>query len=261
MNNETPSNLFPQYADIIRSGKAHWSPSLDSRFRIAQEGDLEVFYAPFDYVASRARIVLVGITPGLVQAKNAFAEAARQLRSGADIETAMREAKTAASFSGPMRSNLVRLLDYMRIADWLGINTTAELFGQAQHLVHYTSVLRYPVFLRGKNYNGSPRIERSRLLTEQVERWFATEIEQLPDAIYVPLGPVPTAVMNNQVRKGRLADERVLSGLPHPSGANAERIAYFMGNKAAADCSSKCNPTKLDAAREELARKIDRLGR
>jgi hypothetical protein len=34
------------------------------------------------------------------------------------------------------------------------------------------------------------------------------------------------------VRKGVLDAARVPNGLPHPSDANAERIAYFLGRKA-----------------------------
>jgi hypothetical protein len=53
--------------------------------------------------------------------------------------------------------------------------------------------------------------------------------------------------------------ERVLEGLPHPSGSNAERIAYFLGRKNRGALSSKTNPEKLDRAREVLRRQVARL--
>jgi len=47
--------------------------------------------------------------------------------------------------------------------------------------------------------------------------------------------------------------------LPHPSGANAERIAYFIGGKPRARLSVKVDPDKLDAAREQALRAIAKL--
>ena len=42
----------------------------------------------------------------------------------------------------------------------------------------------------------------------------------------------------------------------HPSGANAERIAYFLGRKSRDQLSVKTNPDKIDAARTALLRQI-----
>jgi hypothetical protein len=36
-----------------------------SRFRLEQEGDLEIYYAPMEWVRPKARLIAVGITPGL----------------------------------------------------------------------------------------------------------------------------------------------------------------------------------------------------
>lgn len=58
---------------------------------------------------------------------------------------------------------------------------------------------------------------------------------------------------------GVIQRERVLEGLPHPSGSNAERIAYFLGRKNRGALSSKTNPEKLDRAREVLRRQVARL--
>lgn len=52
---------------------------------------------------------------------------------------------------------------------------------------------------------------------------------------------------------------QVLTGLPHPSGANAERIQYFLGRKAAAALSTKTDPSKLDAARQALSNQVLQL--
>ena len=57
-----------------------------------------------------------------------------------------------------------------------------------------------------------------------------------------------------------IPEEQVLTGLPHPSGASGERIAYFLGRKPRERLSSKTNAARLDAARMELMMKIEKLG-
>ena len=52
----------------------------------------------------------------------------------------------------------------------------------------------------------------------------------------------------------------LLDGLPHPSLANAERIAYFLGRKRRNDLSAKTRADVIDAARDELLRKVRRYG-
>jgi hypothetical protein len=70
---------------------------------------------------------------------------------------------------------------------------------------------------------------------------------------------VPTKVMQWLTDEGHFRPEQVLAGLPHPSGANAERIAYFLGRKEASRLSAKTNGAALDAARTALVGKVMRL--
>jgi hypothetical protein len=81
----------------------------------------------------------------------------------------------------------------------------------------------------------------------------------LPDAVWVPLGPKATEGVDWLVRNGVLNAARVLNGLPHPSGANAERIAYFLGRKARDALSFKTDATALNYARERLIGQIAAL--
>ncbi|MCG5525886.1 uracil-DNA glycosylase family protein [Ectothiorhodospira haloalkaliphila] len=256
---DNSSSLFDRYAPILRSGSLFNSTGLAQELRIAQEGDIETYYAPFDHVERDARLVLVGITPGLTQARNALLEAQRQLSLGASPAMAERLAKTAASFSGSMRNNLVRLLDFIGVHEWLGVDSTDQVFNPDSRLVHYTSVLRYPVFLRGQNYNGQPAPDKSPLLQAQIEQWFASEVDQLRQAVFIPLGSIPQQVMAGMVDSERVARTQVLQSLPHPSGANAERIAYFLGTKSADKCSSKCNTRRLDMLREQALQQVREL--
>ena len=47
--------------------------------------------------------------------------------------------------------------------------------------------------------------------------------------------------------------------MTHPSGANAERIAYFLGKKSRSALSVKTNADKLDQAREAMIGKVSAL--
>ena len=230
---------------------------IPASFLIASEAALSAHYIPFDLVNLKAKVVLVGITPGLTQWRNAIAEAKRQLGNGASLEAVCIAAKRTGAFSGAMRPNLVNLLDTVGLQRWLGIDTCESLFGIDSHLVHTTSVLRHPVFVDGANYNGKPSILRTPFLQQQVVDHFSKEATQLRNALYIPLGPVVNETLLWLAQQGVLDRNNVLSGLPHPSGANAERIAYFTGRKPRSTLSVKTNPDLLDATRTAL---ISRLG-
>jgi len=88
----------------------------------------------------------------------------------------------------------------------------------------------------------------------------ASEAEALPDAIWIPLGPAATDGVREIIRLQKLNPARVLEGLPHPSGANAERIAYFLGRKARELLSSKTSAATIDGARERLLSQVAALG-
>ena len=91
---------------------------------------LDVAYAPFEHVNQAAEIVNVGLTPGRQQMRNALFEARRCLKAGMRNEGAKKSAKVFASFSGPMRANLVAMLDSIGLAASLKMESTAALWGR-----------------------------------------------------------------------------------------------------------------------------------
>ena len=218
--------------------------------------NMQVCYAPFEYINPNARIVIVGITPGHTQMLNALKEARQQLVKGASEEDALKAAKATGAFSGAMRPNLTGLLDAVGIHKWLGIGSCSELFQSAANLVQTTSVLRNPVFVNGENYNGTPNMTKNALLQKQLTTYFAKDVAALPKAVFVPLGDKVAEALHFLAGKGLLDRSRILDGLPHPSGANAERIAYFMGRKSRSELSVKTNPDKLDEARANLQERV-----
>lgn len=254
--------LLHKFAPVIRSlsdAELSGAPSLYNKLTLAQEGELQVCYAPFEYINPRARIVIVGITPGHTQMLNSLKELRHQLDQGANETFALKAAKCTGAFSGAMRPNLTGLLDTIGIHKWLGISSCTELFQSASDLVQTTSVLRNPVFLKGENYNGTPSMTKSAFLQKQMTTYFAEDIATLPSAVFVPLGDKVAEALHFLSEKGLIDRSRILDGLPHPSGANAERIAYFMGRKSRNDLSAKTNPDKLDEARRQLQARVTAL--
>lgn len=89
-----------------------------------------------------------------------------------------------------------------------------------------------------------------------LEAYTGQELRALSDAVIVPLGPKVAAAMQALAAEGLVDGRRILDGLPHPSGANAERIAFFLGDKAAERCSAKTNTAALSRARADLQARI-----
>lgn len=253
------TKLFERFSPVILSLSAaelDGAPSLNSKLRLAQDGKVEVCYAPFEFINPKARVVIIGITPGRTQMLNAIKEARHQLDLGTDKVSALIAAKRTGAFSGAMRPNLVGLLDCVGVNRWLGIRTCDELFGTASDLVQTTSVLRNPVFIDGENYNGTPNMTRHPLLRAQLMTHFGEDAKALPKAVFVPLGDKVAEALHFLADQGLLERNRILNGLPHPSGANAERIAYFLGRKNRNALSVKTNADKLDQARDGMIRKV-----
>ena len=169
--------MFEKYIEIIKNQSFSLNQNkLPRELLIEETGELSVYYAPFDYINTEAEIVICGITPGFQQAILALEEAKKQLKLGAKPVAAQLAAKNTASFGGPMRSNLIRLLDYIGIPKKLNIDSCVELFGKKSNLVHYTSALRYPVFKSHHNYSGNPSMISSQLLRSQLERYLLPEL-------------------------------------------------------------------------------------
>ncbi len=170
-------------------------------FRLHSQGDLAVYYAPFDHVNPDARVVLVGITPGWTQMAIGYREARIALMAGQAMDAVCQQAKAHASFAGPMRRNLVMMLDGIRLPHAISIPSSEALFGPASTLLHTTSVIRYPVFINGENYTGHrPKPLRTPLLRDMIRTLLVEELEQIPDTLVIPLGTSVEEVITDLAR-------------------------------------------------------------
>ncbi|MED3972115.1 hypothetical protein COM86_13380 [Priestia megaterium] len=202
---------------------------LQKDFLIGQEHELSMYYSPHnDYINSGAHIVIAGITPGWFQMKTAFQQCISSL-AHYQVEQVLYETKKTASFSGTMRVNLIDMLDQCGIAKAMGINSAAELFASQRDLLHTTSVLKYPVFYKGKNYTGhQPPIERSALLSRYAFEVFPQELNEIKNpCLIVPLGKAVENVLRKLSSESSFSQHTYLFGFPHPSGANGHRKRIF----------------------------------
>lgn len=113
--------------------------------------------------------------------------------------------------------------------------------------------------MKGQNYNGMPDMIRTPLLRKMIEKHLVEEASLLPNALWLPLGPKAERAVLHLSSLGHLRRDRILSGLPHPSGANAERVAVFLGRKAPELASRQTNASMLLEAFKRLSTQIQNL--
>jgi hypothetical protein len=224
--------LFESYAEAVGGLLERYrllkTDLLVKRFQIFGGENLEVYYAPFDSVNVRAKVIIIGITPGWTQMEIAFRRAKAVLRNGGTMAEAVQTAKAEASFAGAMRSNLVRMLDEIGLQKALRLESCCDLFGSSNHLVHTTSAVRHPVFVHGRNYTGhSPDLLSHPVLARYVTAALAPELTALSKALVVPLGECVNQVLRHLIQAGVVTAERCLLGFPHPSAANGHRRIQF----------------------------------
>lgn len=221
--------------------------------KMQEEANLEVYFSPFEHVNTSAKLAIVGISPGLTQAHSANISARNSLLEGKTIDQASELAKLTGSFSGALRKNLVAMLDDIGLPAKLGIERSDELFSSRADLLHSTSVFRYPTLKSGKPISSAKQASKSPILKNMVNTYLVDECKKLPDdCFYLPLGQGVADVMLDLVHRRVIRREQVIIGLPHPSGANAERIAYFLGNKKQENLSVKTNPVVIDHRKQTL---------
>jgi hypothetical protein len=229
-----PYSKFDAYKDLLFSLPQIEDETLMSgQFLLDRDEkkNIEIYYAPFEHINEGAKVVIVGITPGLHQMKKSFSTVKNINHALTDNEI-LHEVKKNSSFEGPMRKNLIKMLDELQLQNYLGLSSTSELFDTASHLVHTTSVITYPVFYNGKNFSGStPNILKTELLKKYVLENFATELRHLDKPLIVPLGVNVSKVLDFLAENKYIEPNSILSGFPHPSGGNGHRHKQFSSNK------------------------------
>lgn len=202
-------------------------------FLIEKENNTEIYYAPHnEYVNPKAKIFIVGITPGFEQMSTAISTARKCLRENTDIDNIKYECKRNGRFSGSLRKNIISMLDEVKLNEGLDIDSCSELFEDKDHLLHTISLIPYSVFVKGRNYTGhTPKLIKSEFLMKYIYDNFLEDYSKLDDVLIVPLGKAVEEVLDELVSKNIIKEEQILRGFPHPSGANGHRLVQLEDNK------------------------------
>ena len=193
------------------------------KFLIQKHKNLEIYYAPFDYINPKAKIVIIGITPGLQQMLQSF----QVINDGKSLK----KVKDLSSFKGSMKTTLIKYLDELKVNKKLKIKSCESLFNKNSKYLHTSSLVKYPVFDKGGNYAGT-NILKKKILLDFIEKNFLKELKILKKAIIIPLGNTVSSVIENLNNKYNLKLTCFLKGFPHPSGANAIKNIQFKENKS-----------------------------
>ena len=129
--------------------------------------DDKIIFEPtyFGYQNTKAKVVIVGITPGNSQLKGD--------REGLDL----REIKRKNAFAGSMRPNLVKMLDYIGVNRLLDIESCSSLWEEGFDKVDMTSLLKEATYELKKDgskmmFKDVKKIAKSEKLTRMLEEGF-----------------------------------------------------------------------------------------
>ena len=215
---------MPKYLNQIKAlKKINKSTIINSKFLINAENNIKIYYAPFDYVNPKAKLMIVGITPGFQQMLKSF-EVINEGKS-------LKEVKDLSSFKGSMRTTLVKYLDELKVNKTLKIKSCESLFNKDNKYLHTTSLVKYPVFDKGKNYAGA-NILKKKILLNFIQKNFLQELKTLKKCIIIPLGNTVSSTIEYLNKKYDLKLRCFLKGFPHPSGANARKNIQFKEHKS-----------------------------
>lgn len=226
--------MFAKYCkEIEKLNNFEKEDILNEKFELFSDANMKIYYAPHNEVINeKAKIFIVGITPGWTQTSIAYKTAQEGLVKKLDYEVIKKECKRNSRFAGSMRKNLIEMLDELNLNKKLHIDSCSELFENKDELLHTTSMIPYPVFTKNKNYAGfNPKILDSEILKNYLRKYFYKEVEKLPNALIIPLGKAVEEILKMMVDENLVRKEQCLLGFPHPSGANGHRKQQFQDNK------------------------------
>lgn len=209
---------------------------LTKDFLVDKKDNIEIYYAPHnEYINPKAKVFIVGITPGFQQMNTAISTARKEFEATDNIEEIQYKCKAAARFSGSLRKNIIAMLDEVGLNKVLEIKGCTELFEEKDYLLHTVSLIPYSVFVKKENYSGhTPKLIKNEFLMKYVYENFIDEFKNLENSknvLLVPLGKAVEEVLLKLQSDGIIGENQILVGFPHPSGANVNRISQFKENK------------------------------
>lgn len=258
-------NMLDKYPPLLTKYGQNGVGRLE--FLIDREKKNSLQYIPFEYVNPKAKLALVGISPGPNQLELAYETAQAMIKAGKTRQQTLVEIKKHGAFGGDrMRPNLVKMLNYFGFDRILGVSDINSLWGSQAHLLHSTSVVPHAAFTR-KKIKG---VEKDTPFAGDFEEvWgcnifrecfldcFVPSLAELnPNTLFVGLGKCPEQALDWCVEHGHIRADQVLGAISHPSTAGGSSVAYFLREKRREDLSPN-DPVRhrcdwLDSAYERM---------
>ena len=178
---------------------------LIDKFLLDKENNIEIYYAPHnEYLNPKAKVFIIGITPGFQQMSTAIGTARKELEVSDNIEEIQYKCKVAARFSGSLRKNIISMLDGIELNNMFNLKSCSQLFDEDDYLLHTISLIPYPVFVKGENYTGhTPKLIKSQFLMKYVCDNFINELnkmEKSEEILLIPLGKAVDKRKSNTYR-------------------------------------------------------------
>lgn len=172
----------------------------------------------FDYVNPEAEVVIVGITPGNSQLK------------GSRVGLTPKEIKQKYAFKG-LSNNMSKMLDFIGVNTFLGINSCQTLWKEDFDRVEMTSLLKNATYKvsggKREMFKDTDMIEKDEDLRKEFEEGFVKDCEQYKNAkLFIACGQGVYDELNKLKERGVISAPIV--GIAHPSGNNGVRVLYYM---------------------------------
>ncbi|MBE6023586.1 MAG: hypothetical protein E7231_10185 [Cellulosilyticum sp.] len=229
--------ILKDYVEVIRQLPAKYKYTKEELLipdlLVEESGQIALYYAAHNESFNRnAKIFMIGITPGFAQMEKSIVACKKALEENKPLEEIPYLCKKEGRFAGALRKNISQMLDEIGLNQCLQISSTMDLFDAEDYLMHTTSLIPYPTFVKGKNYTGhTPELIKNAFLMQYVRANIDRQVEMLKDALYVPMGRCVEEVLKLYIEEGKLKEEQCLIGFPHPSGANVNRKKQFEEEK------------------------------
>ncbi len=206
---------------------------LNEMFLITNSGEIAIYYSSHnEMINKKAEILIVGICPGWRQMEMSIRFTKGLLNENLSDNEISRQVKLKTRLFGTTRDNLIDMLNKLEFPKMLGISSSDRLFDDDYKYLHTTSLIRYPVVINGKNYNGnSPSLLKNQFLFNIASKSIKNEINSLSKVkLILPLGKAVEKFLCSIYKEEENIYRKIIKGFPHPSGLNGHRVKFFKQN-------------------------------
>lgn len=231
------NRLFDIYKPYIlkldNKNKYQRADLLNKDFLIIKSNGISIYYSAHNEVVnSRADMMIIGICPGWRQMEMSIRYAKQLLNKRLSQDEILKKVKLKCRLYGSTRENLIDMLNSLELHKELGVSSADILFNEDYHRLHTTSLIRYPVFINGNNYNGnSPSLLKNEFIFNIASESIKEEISHLENIkLILPLGKAVERFLCSIYKENENIYNRIIKGFPHPSGLNGHRMRFFREN-------------------------------